>query len=301
MISSAALIGFGEAGSIFARDLAERGVADIMAFDPLFSVPTSPAALNLKAAPAVRGARDAAEAAGRAELVVLAVTAGSDLQAAASLKGALGHGPFVMDINSVSPGVKREVAREVESAGGRYVEAAVMASIPPKGLATPMLLGGPHAEGFAPLARALGMSAEAFSPEIGRASSVKMCRSVVIKGLEAILLESLFAARRYGVEAEVLASLTDTIPGADWPALARYMIGRAAQHGRRRAEEMDEAARTVAEAGLQPLLAMATAERQAWAAEVAASASKSGLAAADLAPVLDALIEAASARQGVAA
>jgi 3-hydroxyisobutyrate dehydrogenase-like beta-hydroxyacid dehydrogenase len=304
MIASAALIGFGEAGAIFARDLRARGVAELCAYDPLFADPASPAARNLARADGVRACADAREAARGAELVFVAVTAGSDLEAAAALHGALDHAPFVADVNSVSPGVKRQAAEIVAAAGGRYVEAAVMASVPPKGLATPMLLGGPYAAAFAPVAAGLGMDVEVFSDAVGRASSVKMCRSVVIKGLEAILLESLLAARRYGVEAEVLASLGDTIPGADWPQLARYMIGRAALHGRRRAEEMHEAARTVDEAGLEPLSASATAARQGWAAEIAARTPADALSAPDLAILLDGLLAALPpkiASQGAAA
>ncbi len=303
-ISSVALIGFGEVGSIFARDLRALGVSELAAFDPLFADPLSSAARNLAQAQGVRACASPQDAVREAEIVFVAVTAGSDLEAAAALDGALDHTPFVVDVNSVSPGVKRQAAARVTAAGGLYVEAAVMTSAPPKGLATPMLLGGPHAKAFAPVAARLGMDVEVFSDVIGRAASVKMCRSVVIKGLEAILLESLLTARRYGVEAEVLASLTDTIPGADWPQLARYMIGRAALHGRRRAEEMREAARTVDEAGLEPLSACATAARQGWAAEIAARTPADALSAPDLATLLDGLLAALppkTASEGVAA
>jgi 3-hydroxyisobutyrate dehydrogenase-like beta-hydroxyacid dehydrogenase len=183
--------------------------------------------------------------------------------------------------------VKREAAEVVHRAGGRYVEAAVMSPFPPKRMATPILLGGPHAERMLPGLKALGLTgASFFSPEIGKASAAKMCRSVMVKGIEALLSESLLAARGYGVEETVLKSLDDLFPGPDWQKLARYMISRTIEHGARRAEEMREVARTVAEAGLEPHMSSAAAERQAWAPQFASALSEQ-----DLGEMLDAMRE----------
>src|SRR5256885_9989776 len=111
-----------------------------------------------------------------------------------------------------------------------------------------MWLGGPHARVCLPLAHSLGFAdAEVYSDAIGAASAAKMCRSVIIKGMEALLAESLLTARRHGVEDAVLASLQDLFPARDWRSLARYMISRSLQHGRRRAEEMREAGKNAAE------------------------------------------------------
>ena len=140
-----------------------------------------------------------------------------------------------------------------------------MASVPPKRLRTPILLGGPHGAAFERVAARFDMDLTVFSTEIGRASSVKMCRSVMIKGLEALTTECMLAARHYGVEEDVLRTMGDTLPHPDWPGLARYVISRALIHGKRRAEEMREVARTVEDAGLEPLLSRAIAERQDWA------------------------------------
>jgi 3-hydroxyisobutyrate dehydrogenase-like beta-hydroxyacid dehydrogenase len=176
--------------------------------------------------------------------------------------------------------VKHQAARIVETAGGRYVEAAIMSPISPRRIASPMLLGGPHATDFIGIARPLGFDgAEIFSTEIGRASAAKMCRSVVVKGMEALLGESLLAARHYGVENDVLASLEGLLPAENWPALARYMISRSLVHGQRRAEEMREVARTVADAGVDPWMSSACAQRQDWAAQHRDAASQEDLAA----------------------
>ncbi|MET0271823.1 MAG: DUF1932 domain-containing protein, partial [Phenylobacterium sp.] len=130
------------------------------------------------------------------------------------------------------------------------------------------LLGGPHARDFLAEADGLGFDgAKWFSDRIGQAAATKLCRSVMIKGVEALLTESMLAARRYGVEGVVLESLSDLLPLPDWPATARYMISRSLEHGTRRAEEMREAARTVEEANVEPLMSEAIAQRQDWAAD----------------------------------
>ena len=262
--SHVALIGFGEVGGIFARDLRARGVAQITAYDPLFADPSSKPSRNVAEAGAKACAGADAAVTG-ADLVISAVTAAQALMAAQSTTTALASGAFVLDVNSASPGVKAAAAQAVDAAGGRYVEAAVMSSVPPKGLKTPMLLGGAYAEAFLAFAADLDLNAKVFSETIGLASATKMCRSVMIKGVEALLAECLLAARHYGVEKTVLGSLGDLLPNPDWETHARYMISRSLLHGKRRAEEMREVARTVEDAGLAPLMSRAAAERQDWA------------------------------------
>lgn len=277
------IIGFGEVGGIFARDLRAGGAA-VGAFDVL------PAA-RARAEAAGCGASSAHAAVAGADAVFVCVTAGSVLDAVRSLDGGLASHPFVVDVNSVAPATKGEAGRIVEAAGGRYVEAAVMASVPPKGLRSPILLGGPHMAAFTALMAPFGMDLTPFSPEVGRASSVKMCRSVMIKGIEALVTECMLAARHYGVEADVLRSLGDTLPHPDWPGQARYMVSRALIHGKRRAEEMAEVAKTVTDAGVEPLMSRAVVQRQDWAWRQGA-AMGDGRNAPALEPLLDALTDA---------
>ncbi len=277
------LIGFGEVGQILAADLA--GVGELSAYDILFARPDSIPARAL-GRHKVRAGADAGDAAKGADLVLSAVTAASDLDAAGSVLAGLKPGAIYVDFNSASPGMKQKAARIVEQAGGRYVEAAVMSPFPPRRLATAMLLGGPHANAFLALAQSLGFTgARFFSDAVGPASATKMCRSVMIKGIEALLTESLLAARRYGVEQTVLDSLGDLLPVGDWEKLARYMISRSLEHGTRRAEEMREVANTVSEAGIAPLMSTAAAERQDWAA-----GHKSALGESDLGAMLDTIL-----------
>lgn len=273
-----ALIGFGEVGQILAADLAEAGVADIAVYDLLFADPDSAPSRALSRLP-VRAGVHAVNAVRGAELVISAVTAASDLDAARAAAGGLESGAFYLDLNSASPVMKQQAAAIVDDAGGRYVEAAVMTPFPPKRIASPMLLGGPHAAAFLERAETMGFDAELFSNTVGRASATKMCRSVMIKGIEALLIESMVTARAHGVEKEVLASLSDLLPVGDWEKLAQYMISRALEHGTRRAEEMRESARTVAEAGLDPLMTASIAERQDWAAGQKAALAEDGFGA----------------------
>jgi 3-hydroxyisobutyrate dehydrogenase-like beta-hydroxyacid dehydrogenase len=282
-IASVALIGLGEVGGIIAEDLRAAGLNDIAAFDLRFADPDSPPSKTAKRL-GLRVGADGADAARGAELIVSAVTAASDVDAARSAETGIARGAFFLDLNSASPGEKRKSADIVEAAGGRYVEAAVMTPYPPKRIASYMLLGGPHGAAFMEAAGALGFAGKPFSDIVGQASATKMCRSVMIKGIEALVTESMLAARHYGVEDTVLASLSDLLPIPSWPDLARYMISRTLEHGVRRAEEMREAARTVQEAGVEPLMASATAVRQDWAAT-----HKAALSARTLPDMLDAI------------
>ena len=261
-----ALIGYGEVGKILAEDLRARGET-VTAFDlKLRSEAGEPmrehALLN-----GVGLAQSHAAAARGAEIVVSAVTASQAVAVAEETAPGLAPGAFFLDFNSASPGAKLRAAAIVNEAGGRYVEGAVMTSVPPYRIAVPLLLGGPDAAALEPLLNGLGFAAKVSNPKLGVASATKMCRSVMIKGLEAMVIEAFTTARHYGVEDAVIASLQETFPGIDWEKQASYFFQRVIEHGRRRSEEVREVAVTVQEAGLTPWSAAGTAERQAWVAD----------------------------------
>ncbi len=258
------LVGYGEVGRILAEDLRGLGVA-VCAYDLKLGGPEeAPLAAHAERFGVTLKASHA-ELARHSDLIISAVTADQTLAAAEACAPYQAHA-FFLDLNSASPGTKCRAAECLAAADGCYVEGAVMTSVPPHRIGVPLLLGGPHAQALAaPLAR-LGFKPRVAAARLGIASATKMCRSVVIKGLESMLVESLTAARRFGVEEAVLASLAETFPGIDWERQASYMFGRVIAHGRRRAEEMREAAQTVREAGLEPWSAAGSAERQAWMA-----------------------------------
>jgi 3-hydroxyisobutyrate dehydrogenase-like beta-hydroxyacid dehydrogenase len=260
-----AIIGFGEAGAIFGSDLAARGL-DVKITDILLCEPASGEPMLQKALGAnVTAHRVPKEAVVDADLVISAVTCSASIDAAKEAAEFLSAGQIYLDLNSVSPEKKREIARVIEISHAIFVEAAVMAPVPAYRLRVPMLLGGTCALATAELLSSIGMCATAVSERIGVASAVKMCRSVLIKGLEALTVESLFAARRYGAEQEVLASLASTYPEMGWTKeLPNYLVSRVAQHGRRRAAEMRDVAETLADVEINPCMALATAERQEW-------------------------------------
>ena len=261
-----ALIGFGEVGRILAEDLRAQGVG-VCAFDLKLrgeaGEPMREHALRL----GVRLEAGHAQAVAGADLVISAVTASQAVPVAQDCAPGLKPGAFFLDFNSASPGAKIRAAALVDGAGGRYVEGAVMTSVPPYRIKVPLLLGGPHAPALQPRLNALGFDAKVASEKLGVASATKMCRSVMIKGLEAMVIESFTTARHYGVEDAVIASLRETFPAIDWEKQGAYFFQRVIEHGRRRSEEVREVAQTVREAGLEPWSAAGTAERQAWVAD----------------------------------
>ncbi len=263
------LIGYGEVGRILAEDLRAGGCA-MQAWDLKLADAATAAPLREHAAShgVVLADSHAALAAGSG-LVVSAVTASQTLAAARDCAGAIARGAFFLDLNSASPGTKQQAAAMIDAAGGRYVEGAVMASVPPYRLRVPLLLGGEHAAALQPVLAELGFASATASGKLGAASAVKMCRSVMVKGLEALVIESFTAARAYGVEDDVLASLSETFPAFDWEGQGAYFFQRVIEHGRRRSEEVREVARTVREAGLEPWSSSGTAERQTWVADLA--------------------------------
>jgi 3-hydroxyisobutyrate dehydrogenase-like beta-hydroxyacid dehydrogenase len=265
------LIGYGEVGRILAEDLRARGVA-VAAFDIQLAAAASPTSDSMR-----RHARqhrvvlaDSHVAAVHdADLVISAVTASQAVAVAQACAPGLARGSFFLDVNSASPGAKIHGAESVKAAGARYVEGAAMTALPPHRIKVPLLLGGPDAAALLPILGDLGFAARVASERLGVASATKMCRSVMIKGLEAMVIESFTTARHYGVEDVVIASLQETFPGIDWDRQGAYFFQRVIEHGRRRSEEAREVAVTVSEAGLQPWSATGTAERQAWMADLA--------------------------------
>lgn len=263
VLNTIALIGFGEAGFLLGQGLAEAGVK-VGAYDIKVHDSEQRPALEARAQQAEVVLHASLEAAVQdAGLLISAVTASSAAQAAVDAAKCLKAGQYFLDINSVSPATKHADCDAIEQAGGFYVESAVMAPVPPYGLKVPMLLGGERAAALSESLNQLGLRTKAVSTQVGVASAIKMCRSVMIKGLEALTVECMTAARRYGAEDAVLASLAETFPGMGWTEnLPHYLISRVAEHGRRRAAEMREVMETLQDVDVIPLMAQATAQSQ---------------------------------------
>ena len=272
------MLGYGEVGKTFAKGLLPA-VDGVDAWDLKFDQPAARDHERADAALAgVRAGASMRDVCAGADLLMSAVTASNTLAVAREAAAHIKPGSYFLDLNSASPGTKKQAAALIDGAGGHYVEAGVMTSVPPYGIRVPMLLGGRQAGVLAEQLMAWGMDAKAVSDQLGVASAIKMCRSVMIKGLEALVIESYATARAYGVEDHVIPTLQETFPGIDWQQTGGYFFSRVVQHGQRRAEEMREAANTVAEAGFEPFMARAIADKQQWMADQARDALFQGVA-----------------------
>ncbi len=249
-----ALIGNGEAATAFVSGWqSEAGDIRSRAFD---------------IDPARTQTRSRAGALDGAQLVFSLVTADQARIALEQAQAHLARGALVLDCNSCSPDTKRASAELVAQAGGRYVDVAVMAPVRPLLHKTPLLISGEHAGAALPKLAALGMKARVIEGGVGAASSVKMVRSIMIKGLEALAMECVLAGTKAGVEAEVLDSLNRSMPEMDWGNRAEYMMERMTTHGIRRASEMREVVKTVHQLGLPAHMARAAVDWQQRAGEM---------------------------------
>jgi 3-hydroxyisobutyrate dehydrogenase-like beta-hydroxyacid dehydrogenase len=255
-------IGFGEVGQTFAKGfLAQDGVS-VSAYDRLFGSGEGEQLLTRAAAIGVSAAGGPSEAALGAKVVVSAVTASEAENVAADAARFLRPGQIFLDVNSAAPTTKQRAAKHVEAVGAYYVEGAVMQPVLKPGLAVPILAGGPQAEEAARIMNALGMNLTPVAAQYGRASAMKLCRSIMIKGLEALLVDCAAASEAQDVKDYVFGSLAETFPSIDWRALAENMRERVATHGVRRSAEMFEAGEMLAALGMNPGLANAVAEAQ---------------------------------------
>ncbi|MGO6673654.1 DUF1932 domain-containing protein [Rhizobium leguminosarum] len=265
-MSAIATIGFGEAAQAFVSGWrTENGASpgkistfDIKVEDPSQRGDLLQACSDL----GVDCAETPAQALTGAGTVFSLVTADRALEAATRVAEFLGRDALYLDCNSCSPATKAAAARLVEAAGAVYVDVAVMSPVHPARHRSPLLVSGSSAERAQDVLLGLGMQARTVGDEIGQASSIKMLRSVMIKGFEALTAECLLAARRAGVEKAVLASLQASDPGIDWTMRAAYNLERMMVHGKRRAAEMQEVAATLRELGLPDRMASATADWQ---------------------------------------
>lgn len=255
-----ALIGFGEAGATFAQAGEWRGRA--RGFDLLEARRTAMAEMGVAACDI------AADAVSGASMVLSLVTADQALTAAQEAARHIAPGALYCDMNSVAPETKRAAAQTIDAAGGRYVDVAVLAPVNPARLAVPLLISGPAAEDAQrALASAGFTNPRVVGKDVGKASAIKMIRSVMVKGIEALTDEMMQAAEAAGVADEVLASLDASEKASAWAQKAAYNRERMATHGLRRAAEMEESAKTLSALGIEPVMTRGTVQRQRDAAK----------------------------------
>jgi 3-hydroxyisobutyrate dehydrogenase-like beta-hydroxyacid dehydrogenase len=294
-------VGFGEAGFHIAKGLREAGVERLAAYDINAQTPKLGERIRQRAdETGTELAASSQSLASASDVILCVVTANAAAEAAAQTAPYLEGRHLYADCNSVSPAIKQAIDRIITASGAGFVEAALMAPVPPHGHRVPILLGGGAAPLFAEAMSPLGMRLEIVSSGVGTAAATKMFRSVVVKGLEALLFECVMGASRYGAEQRVFASLAESFPGINWSELANYMIGRIVVHGERRAREMEEVAATLESIGIEPLMAAATAERMDWAAKLGLRAHFGGEAPENYRDVMLAIAQATRQESSVA-
>jgi 3-hydroxyisobutyrate dehydrogenase-like beta-hydroxyacid dehydrogenase len=262
-------IGFGEAAFHIARGLGESDLGGMRAYDIHRDTPGRGEKIRERAAlTGVELVNAPADLSSGSQILLSLVVADAAVDAARAMAPGLSPDHLYADLNSVSPSTKEAVAAIVAGRGASFVEGAIMAPVPRHGHRVPILLGGMPADALLALMAPLGMHLEKVSDRVGSAAAVKMCRSVVVKGLEAVLLECVLTAIRYEADRRVFDSLGESFPGIDWGALASYMTSRVALHAERRAQEMREVARTLEDVGVEPIMTLAAARRQQWCADL---------------------------------
>src|SRR5215467_5238356 len=262
-------VGFGEAGSHIAKGLKSAGLTRVFAFDiDLQSAKVRQNALET-GIPLVGSNRELAEA---AQIIFSTVTCARAKEAAEQTAPFLKSNHIYADLNSVSPALKQDIDKVISASGAGFVEAAVMSPVPPNGHRSPILLGGKAAPAFVELMTPFGMRLQVVGENVGVASATKMFRSIIVKGLEALMFECVLASVPCGADERVFSSLSESFPGIDWQKLANYMVSRVVIHGERRAREMEEVAETLKSLGIEPVMAEAAARRQDWCARLGISA-----------------------------
>jgi len=252
-------IGFGEAGMAFAAGMPTR----VLAYDVKTSTRESRRAkiedyesLGVEWGPS-------SHVVSSGNLIFSLVTADNSLAAARDAARWIVPGALYCDMNSVAPETKRAAAEAIDSAGGRYADVAVMAPVYPSRRAVPLLVSGAHAGDAVEALTISGFSNVRSLPGgVGAASSVKMIRSVIVKGIEALTAECVLAAHQAGVVDEVLVSLDASKPEGTWAERANYNLDRMMVHGLRRAAEMEEVVKTLHALGVDASMTSGTVARQ---------------------------------------
>ncbi len=240
-----AVLGFGEAGSLLARDLVAAG-AVVRGYDP--------------AVPAPAGVTDTgsdAEAASGADLVLSVNSAKDAVPALRAALGAMRPGAIWADLNTAAPGIKQRLADMGRADGIPVTDIAMMAPVPGKGLRVPMLASGDAAEQVAARLRGFGADIEVLDGPAGLAASKKLLRSVFYKGMAASIVEALEAARAAGYEDWLREHIAEELAKADASTLNRIVTGTR-QHAVRRGAEMEAAAQMLGDLGVQPIMADAS-------------------------------------------
>jgi 3-hydroxyisobutyrate dehydrogenase-like beta-hydroxyacid dehydrogenase len=188
--------------------------------------------------------------------VICAVQGEHALDAAKSAAPLLKKGAHYLDLCTVTGKMSNEDRAAIESGNGRYVDVAVMGGFFKSGIKAPMLVAGADTEPVVAWMNANGFVATYLGPKPGSASSVKMLRSVIMKGIEALAVEAFVAAERQGILEEVMGCMGD-VDAVTFSGQLAMLAQTHVVHAERRWEEMGLVAQTLRETGVDPLMTTA--------------------------------------------
>lgn len=284
------LVGYGEVGSTLGSGLRGAGLETVSCYDKYAFDGSYAALIQSRAKEAgvtlVRSNRELAEA---ADLIVSVTPGSASLESADAFAACLGAGHVFTDFASATPRIKIGVAERLAATGAVVGDGSIEGT-PKNGHAMPILVSGPSGERVRDLLVPWGMRIEFVGESLGTASGIKILRSVLMKGIEALLDEMLIAARHYGIDEAVIASAAKTL-ARPWMETVASLVPSGAIHAKRRAEELEMSAEAVADAGVEPIMARAVAARLRWKEGLGLKQRFNGIEPADYREAIQAIIE----------
>ena len=247
-----AIFGLGEAGSLIGSDIvggiAARGLdITLNGYDPA----------DVDTPSGIERHSTAQQAVADADFVLSFTGSVDACTALAQAIEAIPENAVYADFASASAGLKQDLAVTAENAGLRFCDVALMAMVPGNGVKTPAMFAGTGATALRDLLIGFGMPVEIVSNNPGDAAERKLLRSVVIKGLAGLLIESLDGAKRAGCEDWLWQNLVDEFTAMDHRMLQRLVQGTGV-HAERRFYEMEAASLQLTELGVEPLMTNST-------------------------------------------
>lgn len=267
-ITAIATLGLGEAGTAITTGLAEVWRKDnparrILSVDIGLGDNVRGSAINERArAIGVEIEGSYTSKLAEAGAVFSVVTGVEAKNAALAAREVLKPGTLFFDINTITGPQTADIAQEMFKAGIDYVDFAAMGGFATSGHKVPFVVSGPAAERAAAFLKPYGFNVEVMSDRAGDASSVKIIRSVLVKGMEALSVECMVAAHRAGLVQEVLNCFSD-IDARTFAGMVKSLTTTHVVHAKRRMEEMDKAKENLVELGIQPLMSERTRESHA--------------------------------------
>lgn len=255
-------IGLGEAAFHIARGLHGEGLQGIRAYDKFWNVPPQSDLVAQRAGEASVALAPSLQALVEGcDIVISAVSANLAVPLARESAAWLRPGQVYADLNSAGPQTKIEAAAIVAPTGAAFVDGAIMGTVPGLGHKVPTLVCGDGAQRFADALRPFGMQLTVLEGAAGKASASKMLRSIFMKGVVALLLETVLAGHEYGLEDDLLDSIAETFAAGPFLEVANGLIARGVIHAERRAHEMDEVVATLRAAGVDDTMSLATRDK----------------------------------------